>query len=466
MITLNQTTGNNNGTIWVLKINTDTPIYLATRDLSLTNTYDGQVLNYENYLTELSYESSIKGSGGTGAVTSFGFSISRHISNTALDGFFNEFYPATSGVYLTSRIVQIGVCWVGASADTDITWLFAGRVISYDFEQREMNVLVFQESEITNKEIPYYSIQKDFDNDISYFVGAPDDSYGMTIPILYGDFTQGTTQEGVETGGQYYAPAICVGKRGHRYIVCSHKAFYTADVHALLGNQEYIFIYLENVNSYMWVKNETASDSSTDNYGTSYVINMKDRAGKLIGYLSVRLTELSALSDVDNVDNAIDNDITTYTELDAVGTGDAKLALRAIGSLSTSDVGFLGFTVDDIGVTFRVSSDSANARDVRTYYSNPNVSVPTGSNTDDSISGTSSLINHFHTFGNSTTAKIDASLPWRIDEVLSLDFVIMNRNTTPGEKIRVYGGFVDFYNIIVHNSVNIRATRNDGGRNY
>ncbi len=129
MITLNQSPTANNQTIWVLKINTPTPIYLATRDLSLDSTFDGQVLNYDNYLTDLSYESSIRESGGTGAVTNFSFSVSRHVSNTSLDGFFNEFYPATSGVYLSSVIVQIGICWVGATADTDITWLFSGRVI-------------------------------------------------------------------------------------------------------------------------------------------------------------------------------------------------------------------------------------------------------------------------------------------------------------------------------------------------
>src|SRR5574338_954927 len=120
MITLNQTSGDNNETIWVLKIHTSTPIYIATKDLSLDSTFDGQVLNRQNYLSNLTQSSTIQSSGGTGTVSSYSLSISRYVNNTSLDGFFNEFYPNGSE-YLTSKIVDIGICWVGATADKDIT---------------------------------------------------------------------------------------------------------------------------------------------------------------------------------------------------------------------------------------------------------------------------------------------------------------------------------------------------------
>ncbi len=60
MLTLNMTSGNNNETIWVLKINTPTPIYLSTRDITLDAiNYDGQVLNFDNYLTDITQTSTI-----------------------------------------------------------------------------------------------------------------------------------------------------------------------------------------------------------------------------------------------------------------------------------------------------------------------------------------------------------------------------------------------------------------------
>ena len=219
MLTLNQAVGNNSDTIWVIKINTSTPIYISTRDLALDTTFDGKALSFDSPIGNISFNSSIKEGGGTGSVTSFGFSISRYVDNTSLDGFFNEFYPATSGVYLSSQIVQLGVCWVGADADSDITWLFRGRIVDCQYEQRRLNITVFQESEITNKEVPYYSVQKDFDNGISYYTDAPEDTYGKTIPIVYGDLAQTSLPPYVRR----FTPIIRVGE--NKYPISSHRNY-------------------------------------------------------------------------------------------------------------------------------------------------------------------------------------------------------------------------------------------------
>lgn len=196
----------------------DNIIYLATRNITLDNTYDGQVLNHDNYLSDILFPSTIQGGGGTGTVTSFSFSISRYVDNDAFNSFFNELYPSTDSGYLVSRLIDFGICWVGAEADTDITWLFRGRVIDYNYEQRRLNFTVFQESEISNKEVPYYSVQKDFDNGISYYPDAPKESQQKTIPVCYGDLMgKGPTI----WGG--LMPVVRISE--NKYLITSHETY-------------------------------------------------------------------------------------------------------------------------------------------------------------------------------------------------------------------------------------------------
>jgi hypothetical protein len=445
----------------VLKINTPTPIYLATRDLSLDSTFDGQVLNYDNYLTDLSYESSIRESGGTGAVTNFSFSVSRHVSNTSLDGFFNEFYPATSGVYLSSVIVQIGICWVGATADTDITWLFSGRVISYDFEQRRLNVTVFQESEITNKEIPYYAVQKDFNNGISYFTFAPQESYGMTIPIAYGDLTLGMpTPAFVDTKFTYsnLSPCIKISKSKDGYISASHKVFGTVGTDAGWDTTDaVVFYYISELSAYMAVYNRDASADSYANTYAGHIQYLQNTRGleNLRGLLRVKLTEISKYSDVE-IDETVDIDESNYVEID-----DGEIyAVKMGGQPSTGSIGNLSnFLNSDISVHFYVSNDGSGTYDLAIDYYNTTVASPAGTSTSESVS---TAEDKYHSFGTSTTAKKDAEA-WTIEELAALDYRLTNNSGTGGNKIRVYYAFVEMTNIFVQTRNQARIVRNEGG---
>lgn len=168
----------------------DNITYIATRDINLDNNYSGKILNKENNISQIDFTSTIEPSGGAGAVSSFSFSISRYISEANLDGFFNEYYPSIDGGFIVGRVVDFGIVWAGATTDAKITWLFRARVIDYNYAQRILTLTCFQDSEITNKELPFYDIQDMFDNGVSYFPDAPEDSFGKTIPIAYGDLDQ------------------------------------------------------------------------------------------------------------------------------------------------------------------------------------------------------------------------------------------------------------------------------------
>ena len=444
----------------------DNVVYLSTRDVSLDSTYDGQVLNNGNYLSEIVNESSIKETGGTGSVSSFGFSLSRYVDNTNFSSFFNNLFPATDGGFLVSRIVDFGVCWVGATADTDITWLFRGRIVDYDYEQRRLNFTVFQESEISNKEIPYYTVQKDFDNDISYFANAPEDSYGQTIPVLYGDLGKWTAGLEVFFGQCIFTPCIPVYKRTTSFIVCSHKVHTASEDEGIFGNYEVIFKYIDGIKNYMLIRNVSDADSSTINNNSGHLLSMTDRGSRLVGALIIRLIESSEMSDVDNVDNAIDQNGDSYSSLDAVAGGDNKLALRPIGSASTQDVGYLGIADEDVGVYFKASTDGGGNRDYNVRYYNNTLPTPAGDSSPTTGTLTSSsYVNALHQFGTNDDGKKDTgSFPWTIEEVCSLDYYIENDQTTPGEQIRVYYAYLYLSNIKVYTPTNqARIVRNSGG---
>lgn len=471
MLTLNQTAGNNSATIWMIKILTDTPIYLSTKDITLDNTYDGQVLQFDNYLSDLVQGSTIESSGGTGIVTSISISISRYTNNSSTDGFFNEFYPATSGIYLSGVPVQFGICWEGATADTDITWLFLGRIVDYNYDQRKLNLTIFQESEVSNKELPYYEVQKDFDNEISYYPTAPEESFGRRIPIVYGNFSRGAVIDFVDYGRDLglvaVSPCIPVSKRSHKFIACSHKAYEISQDVASLSYYEYLYKYIPEVEAYIGIRNNDINNSTSENLNTKFVFTMMGRAGTgasiLYGYMMIRLVNPSPDSDIEAIDEAVDRDITTYLEINAGET----IALQTLGSPSTNSVGILNPANTGVGLWYRVSTDGGGNRNYSLDYINNGLLTPAGSATPSTgtlVSATSSYRTHY--FGTDTNGKSNADLPWTIEEVCSLDFKLTNTEVSAGNKIRVYNAVLYIPKIKIYTSLYDRSIvrNNRGGR--
>ena len=458
MLVLNQTARNNSDTIWVMKINTPTPIYLATRDLTLTNTYDGQVLNFDNYLTPIAYNSSVEASGGTGAVTSFGFSISRHVGNTALDGFFNEFYPATSGVYLSSRIVQIGVCWAGIDAESKITWIFTGRVISYDYEQRRMNITVFQESEISNKEIPYYSVQKDFNNGASYYPNSPKENLGTSIPVIYGSFNIFNPVPNTITGtsiGVALTPAYMVDPSSLEYIVSSHQVNTTSwNKHGKTGNTNLLFKYLNGVNTYMLVFKIGDSAFSYSNNVVNYSFKFMYTVSRIYGDLYIPFIQVSAQTKQTEVANAIDDSPTTYSQIDRFEiTATNAIALNIEGSESTSNVGYFKEDAGSISVVFAIKLEDDSTGNYRIAITNNTLATPASVDTGTVSMSGATVLEKTSDLSGVTSIKANATLPWTIEELSDLEYSVINFGAnTVGKKINVYYGYLKVININVTGS--------------
>lgn len=438
MLTLNMTSGNNNETIWVLKINTPTPIYLSTRDITLDAiNYDGQVLNFDNYLTDITQTSTILNGGGTGAVSSFGFSISRYVGNTSLDGFFNEFYPATGGIQLSSIIVQLGIVWEGATTESEITWLMATRIIDYNISQRMLTLGVFEEDELQKFYVPYYEIQNVNDDNISYFPDADNAVLGVPIPIIYGGFNT----EGLYTGNYYLSPAILVDKKYQTFIIASHECSVTS---SSAGKGNLIYKYISSVESYLIL---SCTGSANTNSYIRHSISLQDGVGyKTLGRIYIRLTSIDPIHTFDNnIPNVIDNSISTYDELPGIN---ANIGLQTLGSINTSDIGILSQVDADISVNFRLSSDGVGSRDLTLDMLNESNSVGVSTGTTQTVTGTSSVVKS-RNFGTLTTIKNDANLPYKIEEVCSYTYIVNNSDATLSNHIRVYNAYVFVTNIYV-----------------
>ena len=146
MITLNDTPTIDSDVKWVVKILGDNNTYYMTdsdNGLVLTNTYVGDALRRTSDFETLSQitdgMSDMSMGGGLGQVSSFAFEIIRWSTDPKLDGFMNEFYPATGGQYLIGREVNVGVIWNGTT-DSNITWFKRFYIEDYSYEPNKIKI--------------------------------------------------------------------------------------------------------------------------------------------------------------------------------------------------------------------------------------------------------------------------------------------------------------------------------------
>ena len=425
--------------------------YLATQDLTLDNTYDGQVLELNDRLSNIDEFMDVQSSGSIGGVSSYTFTAARYTSNTKFDGFFEEFYPAFDGGTLISRDCEIGVVWNTASTDTEITWLMRGRIVDYRYEPRKLIITILQSTEIDTRPVPFYTVQKDFDNEVSYFIKAPDENYGLTIPIVYGarstwlplvwDFK--------------LSPCVLVDKEKMTFMICSHKVSATSTgttgTHSKTLTGSNVFKYIDGLDTYMACYKPSGNGSANSNTDIRSTISMFDSisaGNNLLGWIETRLTTPSSYSDVVQ-ENMLNLDTTDFVEIDSSEVVAAKLA----GSVSTSDAGYLSLAAADVSIGFLTRSNETSPAGDRLYevgFNNLTLSTPPNlSITNDTFTGGITAANLEHEFGANSTNKKEASFPWTIEEVTNLDFFIENDDVNAGDVLRVQYGSVHLFNIEV-----------------
>jgi len=424
--------------------------YLATETLDLTadgNTWDGQVLEFNDRISDVSSFIDTDSSGTIGGVASYQFTIARNSANTRFDGYFEEFYPTFLGGTLTAMDCEIGVVWNTATTDTEITWLLRGRIVDYRCTPRKMTLTVLQSTEIDAREIPYYSVQKDFDNKVSYYTDAPDDNYGVPIPIVYGDFKG--SDIGERLIGQYrLTPVLMVDRTTSTFIFASHKVFSTFDD---VYSYSTVHKYIDSLKVYEQIKTVDAGHTTEQNTDIKYSIIMQNTATvQLIGNLTLPLKTLSLDSGVTSITNILNNDTDDYVTL--AGGATTKLALTLGGTGSTSEVGALSSVGLNLRINFRASSDDANNRTYTISFTNNTQNPAAAGGTTQHVHTTgASFATQEHLFGADTTGKRDTTLPWTIEEVCGLDYWLRNDDAAAGgsDDIRVSQVYLDIRNIII-----------------
>ena len=454
--------GEDNEIVWLVRITDGTNTYrLATEAITLsTNAYDGDALSINSSrfsFNEFGKRINIVEGGTVGEISSVTFSFKRNASNSLLADFFNEFYPATSGKNLIAQKVEVGIIWRGSTDEDEVTWLYAYGVNNYSYDQSNINLTCSEFAEFENIMLPFYEVQKDYDNGISYTKAVEDDAYGQPIPIVYGSLATTTFGE----GSAILAPTVLFDKTKATVKIASHecketvKGNYTAP-----GNYYIIFKSIGEGSAYLQIY---TTDGSEVNDFSGCSTTLQNTAQIILGYARIPFTGLGGLSDVDDVIDATDGDNATYTDLDCDGTGDFRMSLKINGNISSSDVGVLSRANDnDINAIWLLSTAGGATRNIRMYFYNSDNSPDNiGMQSATTIASATAIEKSGSGFARTEIGKtgypvpVGAGiiLPYTIEELVNYEYVLENENTTPGEKVRVHGGYLLLQNILVSGSI-------------
>lgn len=224
MRTINMTPENDNNIVWLIKITRGLDSWkFATQDITLsTNLWDGKALAINDNrfsMNEIGKRINIPSGGTLGEISTITFSFIRYGSNTFINDFFNEFYPATSGKILVAMDVEVGMVWDSSTSEDDITWLYKYNIEEYEYNDNQISLICSEFSDFEYFNLPYYKVQSEYDNGVSYYPDASEDAIGKNLPIVYGR----PWDPGVTPFEFQYTPTVRVSKE--KYIIATHSCY-------------------------------------------------------------------------------------------------------------------------------------------------------------------------------------------------------------------------------------------------
>ncbi len=448
MITYNQTAGNDNAIIWIieLELSTGNAYFCSgfnTESITLFTGSESRV--YSNKLQKNSlaiYEKSLPydSAGGVGSRGGFAFVIAAYGGYDK-----NDFYPATSGANVLMQPCRIGWIWSGATATSDITWLINGEVENFEVRPDGVYIESVETNALEYLALPPYKVQKDYDDNFTYFTNAPDEVYGLPIPIVYGRF------ESFDAGrGKYrLAPAIVVDRERLKYLATCHKCDYT---YYDAETKYRVFKYLDGTESYIEMVPTTGSGGNSFNGHYVNLVPASARAGVWVNGNVVLWRFLSgAITDITNVsalqEKNYSNDLT-------LGDGEV-LGLQFVGEFDKSfGTPNIGLTDIELVVLWRTTTDGENrSLSIKFYnYIKAGGSGYTGAVGSDTQNDADSYKFTYYQFGNVTDGKSNTDLPWNWDELLGLQFVIENNSGSVADPGGVYikNIYLKINNVVMH----------------
>ena len=441
-LTLNMTAGNDKDIIWFVKIEDGTnTYYFSTQDITLDSTWDGQVMDIEtnhNSLDLIDQTINFEGGGSIGEIGSASFGITRYNANALTDGFFNEFYPATSGKVLTYANVSIGIAWTGATADSDITWFSNLYIDSYSSSFTKITVRCSEYSVLESVEIPYYEIQTDFDNGMSYFPDAPKENFGISIPIIYGDFS--IYIDDFELFKPMVFPTICADRYSLKYICASHKL---ETEYLEESGSSVLYQYLSGLKTYMIMTCANGSATNTNNIAFANCFDTFISGDNIIyGRINIQLSIPGIYNQLTDFYNGVDDSSTTETEITAENPGSKSIAVKIDGG--ADNPGQLSRVVNSIILRVTVADVGVSSFFQMGYF-NKEYNSGAG-NLSTGTTYTASVGDYDYDLSNDFSAREDSDKPWTIDELINYEYILF---TVDGNSITVSNLYLLIDNIVV-----------------
>lgn len=432
MLTMNQTPDIDGKVIWIIRVNLDADGYLYFADtddkISLSGVdFDGKVV-FKDSISDIEKLVDVSQGGSIGQVGNFGFALARYTSYTGISNFINDLYPATSKPLLTSKTVDVGICWDGATLTSQITWLSQFYIEDYSFQTNRMDAFCIEYDELAGRDLPPFVIQDSFDDGISYYTSAPDESKGQAIPIIYGDFTT----LNLEYEDFNLVPTVALSK-GNSYKAACH-------ICNTVQANSYLYEYLDPVETVMQL---SVASPTAVNTRAGHSITLAARKEKILGRLKV--IPRGYVSGGSDYENAIDDDSSTYATLAPNNT--MKWTLNA--KLSDAQFGlFNGVRAD---TAFIVLWDAnGGSVDFQIKYWHLELGVYSSLVASATRSGTGYTETYAFGDGNydygSNPAKRDDVAHWTPNELEALELHILNLVTSAGS-MRIKHIYFDFNNL-------------------
>lgn len=416
MRSLNMTPQDDNKVNYLFRITLDsTVIRLAINDVTLTNHWDGKVLNVSQKQNEVDGNTLIT-SGGISVLGQSVLIINSVTDNSNFNSWFNDFYPNNS-VYLIGRKVEIGIVWEGATSDSQITWIEEMIILDYSYGGWTSTLVLTSNSEFTNNFLPKFKVQKIYNDGVSYY--TKEDAQDKVLPLVYGEFidVNGISALNWETR---LAPSILTDARYLQYKFAYHKC------HSITSSVDCrLYQLLEGISNYMLLTSYNPT-SSTDGikvnswkgaYHELSSLSRTDPDGQILGTLYLLKFSASGRSTIYDLSNIQDNDSSNYVVL---SPGD-RVGVIFEGNVSSSDLGVLSASNNNTRVSASFFPPSANC-DIEMKYYNDNKGYSTGVTYTITTSGNPGIYN----FGADLSGTDKSAPPFTIEELMQYEYTIEN----------------------------------------
>lgn len=461
MRTINQTPGTENQIVWLIRINMDdgTYVYFADSQIVIEGvTFSGKIISYGS-MSDFGSDTDVLLGGGIGAMDHFNFAIGRYSvyddGVNSLQSFFNDWYPATGKPVLTSKEIDLGIVWnTGSATLANVTWLKNYRVSDYSYNTGNAFINCIEPDELSGVQVPRYKTQNKIDNGISYTTETETEKIGLTIPVLYGDFT--SLQ--LEYERHNLAPTIQFNSNND-FKICSHIC-HTVDA----ANK--LYMYVDKVKTMMGL---AATSPTNTNTRAGHRILLNSRGSIVTGDIKIiPRAYLPFPYGGTDLDKAIDKDADTYGVIPVNTTAGFKFGT----DFNLSELGEFSGVLDENILKVLWDSYGGNVNFQIKYY-HPQMGVNSGYSSlvlSASRSGIGYTENYEFGEGNydyvSNPKKFGNYPGWDPQELQVIHFDILNLSTSTGE-MRIKHLYFELNNLSIYFTPRtVSALRETGGRMY